>query len=76
MRATLTAPLTLIQEIMKAVIKLTNLKHEEILIGVESIIDVKHFEDRGFTKIQSRGGMVETNYVLQSVEEIFEQINS
>jgi hypothetical protein len=59
---------------MKAVIKLTNTKHEEILIGVESIIDAKTFD--GYTRIRSRGGMVETNYVLQSVEEIFEQINS
>jgi hypothetical protein len=61
---------------MKAVIKLTNDKREEILIGVASIIDVQHFAKNGMTRVQSRGAMVTTNWVLQSVEEIYEQINS
>jgi len=61
---------------MKAVIKLTTEHHEEILIGVTSIIDVKHFETNGMTRVQSVGAMVTTNWVLQSVEEIYEQINS
>jgi hypothetical protein len=61
---------------MKAVIKLTNDKREEILVGVASIIDVQHFATNGMTRIQSRGAMVSTNWVLQSVEEIYEQINS
>jgi hypothetical protein len=51
----------------------------KILIGVESIIDVaevimKNSNNRNSavaTKIQSRGAMVETNYVLESVEEIY-----
>jgi hypothetical protein len=61
---------------MKAVIKLTNEHHEEILIGVASIIDVQHFATNGMTRVRSRGAMVTTNFVLQSVEEIYEQINS
>lgn len=61
---------------MKAVIKLTTEKHEEILIGVASIIDVIHFPKNGMTRVQSVGAMVTTNWVLQSVEEIYEQINS
>ena len=51
----------------------------KILIGVESIIDVeevimKNSNNRNSavaTKIQSRGAMVETNYVLESIEEIY-----
>jgi hypothetical protein len=51
----------------------------KILIGVESIIDVeevmmknsKNSNSAVATKIQSRGAMVETNYVLESVEEIY-----
>ena len=51
----------------------------KILIGVESIIDVeevmmknsKNSNSAVATKIQSRGAMVETNYVLESIEEIY-----
>ena len=51
----------------------------KILIGVESIIDVeevimKNSNNRNSavaTKIQSRGAMVVTNYVLESIEEIY-----
>jgi hypothetical protein len=61
---------------MKQVIKLTNSSQEEILIGVAQIIDVERIEKTGLTKIQSVGAMVSTNFVLQTVEEIYEQINS
>ena len=61
---------------MRAVIKLTNKEHEEFLIGVNSIIDVVHLPKDGMTKIRSVGAMVTTHYVLQSVEEIYEQINN
>jgi hypothetical protein len=60
---------------MKAIIKLTNSDHEEILIGVAQIINVVHNNTSGLTKIQSVGAMVITNWVLQTVEEIYEQIN-
>lgn len=61
-------------------LKLKNYKGEEILIGVESIIDIAPFvlkssngTQTNCTRIQSRGAMVETNYVTQSVAEIYEQ---
>jgi hypothetical protein len=68
---------------MKQVIKLTNMNDETILIGVESIISVKLIKytnsSAGIedfrTKIESRGAMVSTNYVKESVEEIYELIN-
>lgn len=73
---------------MKQVIKLTNMNDEPILIGVESIISVKLIKvtnssaslESGLretfqTKIESRGAMVSTNYVKESVEEIYELIN-
>ena len=73
---------------MKQVIKLTNMNDEAILIGVESIISVKIIKvtnssasiESGLresfqTKIESRGAMVSTNYVKESVEEIYELIN-
>jgi hypothetical protein len=73
---------------MKQVIKLTNMNDEAILIGVESIISVKLIKvtnssasiESGLresfqTKIESRGAMVSTNYVKESVEEIYELIN-
>lgn len=62
-------------------IKLTNFKNETILIGTESIIDAKEHiitQSTGqkilCTKIQSRGGMVETNYVLEGVDEIWDMV--
>lgn len=64
-------------------IKLTKFSCDEaptpVLIGTESIIRVegvllKHSNGRNpwVTKIQSRGAMVETTYVLESIEEIHE----
>ena len=69
-------------------LKLTKFRWNEepkpILIGTESIIAVErttieHHGVRGsaiVTKIQSRGAMVETNYVLETVEEIYELYNN
>jgi hypothetical protein len=64
-------------------IKLTNFSWDEaptpVLLGTESIIKVKsillkHHDGRSHwvTKIESRGAMVETTYVLETVEEIHE----
>ena len=73
---------------MKQVIKLTNVNGESILIGVKSIISVKLIKvtdssksiESGLresfqTKIESIGAMISTNYVKESVEEIYELIN-
>jgi hypothetical protein len=73
---------------MKQVIKLTNMNGEAILIGVKSIISVKLIKvtdssksiESGLresfqTKIESIGAMISTNYVKESVEEIYELIN-
>ena len=73
---------------MKQVIKLTNVNGETILIGVESIISVKLIKvtdssksiasglrESFQTKIESRGAMISTNYVKESVEEIYELIS-
>jgi uncharacterized protein YlzI (FlbEa/FlbD family) len=73
---------------MKQVIKLTRINGEHILIGVESIISVKATKvtdssaslESGLretfqTKIESRGAMISTNYVKESVEEIYDLIN-
>lgn len=69
-------------------LKLTKFRWNEepkpILIGTESIIAVErttieHHSVRGsaiVTKIQSRGAMVETNYVLETVEEIYDLYNN
>jgi hypothetical protein len=65
------------------IIKLTNWKGEDILIGTESIIDARPHQMKpsngnppiDCTKIQSRGAMVETNYVIESIEEIYNLIN-
>jgi len=63
-------------------IKLTNTKDEKILIGTESIIAVMPLESAKFnglvidcTKIQSRGAMVETFYVHESVDQIYKLVN-
>ena len=68
---------------MKSIIKLTSDKGETILIGVASIIDVKKVkltDSKGFetypTKIQSRGAMVQTNWVEESVEQVYKLIES
>jgi hypothetical protein len=73
---------------MKQVIKLTNINGKPILIGVESIISAKQTKvidstasiESGLretlqTKIESRGAMISTNYVWESIEEIYELIN-
>lgn len=63
----------------KKIIKLTNRKNETILIGVESIIDVTTIQTKDyevFSKILSRGAMVETNWVIETVEEIYNLINN
>jgi len=73
---------------MRQVIKLTNVNGEAILIGVKSIISVKLIKvtdssksigsglrESFQTKIESIGAMISTNYVKESVEEIYELIN-
>lgn len=63
----------------KKIIKLTNYKNETILIGVESIIEVisENRNDIGLVSvIRSRGAMIETNYVKESLEEIYTIINN
>lgn len=72
---------------MKKVIKLSQFSWDgaesSILIGVESIIDAKELVLKNsdgkrqavVTKIQSVGAMITTNYVLESVDEIFNLIN-
>lgn len=63
-------------------IKLTNTDGEPILVGVESIIDVKHVVLKPHTggmipctKIESRGAMVTTNWVEESVEDIWKMVS-
>lgn len=72
---------------MKKVIKLSQFSWDgaesSVLIGVESIIDAKELVLKNsdgkrqavVTKIQSVGAMITTNYVLESVDEIFNLIN-
>lgn len=73
---------------MKTIIKLNlfnwdETKNEQVLIGIESIIDAQKItmthpngKTTIVTRIHSRGGMMETNYVKESVDEIFEMINN
>jgi hypothetical protein len=67
---------------MKTLLKLTaalnNSAHKSgdtILIGVDSIISICPLIHEGveITKIQSRGAMVESFYVIQSVEQVYSQ---
>lgn len=68
----------------RKVIKLTNTEYETILIGVESIISVKpdapfvrrNGEQIHCTKIESRGAMVSTNWVQETITQIWDMINS
>ena len=73
---------------MRQVIKLTNVNGEAILIGVKSIISIKLIKVTDYSKsigsglresfqikIESIGAMISTNYVKESVEEIYELIN-
>lgn len=72
---------------MKTIIKLNlfswdETKNKQVLIGVQNIIDVKQLtlsndnKKALVTQIQSVGAMVETNFVLESLDEIFEMINN
>jgi hypothetical protein len=63
-------------------IKLTNTKDEKILIGTESIIGAEPFilkpqagGEVYCTRIRSRGAMVETFYVHESVDQIYNLVN-
>lgn len=64
------------------IIKLTKYDGELVLIGVESIISVKEdiIERDGrkiiCSKIESRGAMISTHRVEESVEKIWDIINS
>ncbi len=71
---------------MKNVIKLTQHSWDgaelPVLVGTESIVKageflLKHHDGRMavVTKIESRGAMVTTTYVLESVDEIYEMCN-
>lgn len=65
------------------ILKLTNVRTDEpVLIGTESVIEMNPFVLKSYTgeqwdctKIESRGAMVSTNYVSESVEQIWEMIN-
>lgn len=66
----------------KKIIKLTNHENQPILIGVESIIEIeskflKHIDSNNdISIIKSRGAMITTNYVMESIEEIYNLINN
>jgi hypothetical protein len=68
------------QTMQKKVIKLTSTDNETILIGVGSIIEVKskYREDMmmDVSIIRSLGAMISTNYVKESIEEIYNLINN
>lgn len=72
---------------MISLLKLTDLKGQTVLIGIESIINVKLDVFKRIdseytttfvhcTKIQSRGAMVETTWVKETPEEIYKMYNS
>ena len=66
-----------------ALIKLTDYNTKKpILIGTEQIIEVKESITRPLngepyisTRIRSVGGMVTTNFVVETVEEIYKMVN-
>jgi hypothetical protein len=67
----------------KLIVKLTKIDGSPILIGVESIIEVKWETIKPYGKpdfeasaIRSREAMVTTNYVTESIDEIYNLINS
>jgi hypothetical protein len=69
---------------MRSIIKLTNRKGETILIGVNQIIEATTIKMANplnseefllYTKICSVGAMVSTNYVKETIEEIYKLIN-
>jgi hypothetical protein len=65
------------------ILKLTNIRTDApVLIGTESVIEMNPHsigphtgEQYDCTKIQSRGAMISTIYVAESVEQIWEMIN-
>jgi hypothetical protein len=62
----------------KLIVKLTKLDGSPILVGVESIIqanEVINSKNELCTKIQSRGAMIETCWVTESIDKIWEIIN-
>lgn len=66
---------------MKNLLKLTDAEsNESILVGTESIISAEFTMHYGLgkevTRIRSRGAMVETMFVKESVEEIYQMYNS
>jgi hypothetical protein len=68
---------------MKTLLKLTNTNGDTILIGVDSIISVEKTKTTNSqgkvtecTKIYSRSAMASSYWVIDSVEEIYEQYNS
>jgi hypothetical protein len=72
---------------MKNVIKLTKFGWDKpqlpVLIGTKNIIKAEEFLNKHpdgrhmvVTKIQSVGAMIETTFVYESVEEIYDIINS
>ena len=67
----------------KLIVKLTQEDGTSVIVGVESIIEVKrevidHYEKGTYeaTIIRSRGAMITTNYVIESVDEIYNLINN
>lgn len=67
---------------MKNLITLTQQDGKPIMIGVPQIIDVKEMEVEfksvgkiPCTRIKSVGAMVETNYVLETIEQIQKLLN-
>jgi hypothetical protein len=61
---------------MKHLLKLTSTEGKTILIGTQNIIDVtpdKTKDGLYRTKVFSTGAMVQTNWVLETVEEIYNQ---
>jgi hypothetical protein len=61
----------------KIIIKCTDLENRTILIGVESIIGIETIKKDNVlvSKILSRGAMVETFRVKESIDEIWQMIN-
>lgn len=62
----------------KSIILLTNSDGEKVLVGTDSIIKCNPINNSNTykTEIRSRGAMVETTYVKESIIEIYELINS
>lgn len=64
---------------MQKLLYLTSTEGQPIIIGVESIITASRVymrdTDEWVTKIQSRGAMIETSYVIEDLETIFKQYN-